>query len=105
PSTVRFQVTITGSGTTPPFVVTTAAVAAGAWHHVVVVLNEPTLRVYVNGVRTELANVAVGLPPALDSIQLGGTSTAAYSGDLDEVWLAQTAIATDEAVLARYCPL
>jgi hypothetical protein len=83
--------------------VTSAAVAAGQWHHVVVSLQEPMLWMWVDGVRTQLANVRPGTPLAFDGIRLGGAGT--FAGALDEVWLAQTPIVTDEAALTRYCPL
>jgi len=41
-----------------------------------------------------------GPTPSLGAIQLGGN----YNGVIDEVWVAQTAIADDESALARYCP-
>jgi hypothetical protein len=81
--------------------VTSAAVPANAWHHVLVSLAQPSLRLWVDGVRTEVATVELASPLALDALQLGGN----YDGALDELWLAQTAIAGDEPALARYCPL
>ncbi|HMG53750.1 MAG TPA: LamG-like jellyroll fold domain-containing protein, partial [Kofleriaceae bacterium] len=75
-----------------------------AWHHVLVSVQPPALRLWVDGVRSEAGGVAPG-PSALDAIRLGGDGAAAYDGALDELWLAQTAIAEDEAALARYCPL
>ena len=85
--------------------VASASVAAGAWHHVLVSFAEPSMRMWVDGVRTELDTASAGTPFALDSILLGGAAAAAYSGTLDEVWLAETAITSDADALARYCPL
>jgi len=51
-------------------------------------------------VRAEAAGVALGAPPDLAAVRLGGD----YDGLLDEVWIAQAAIADDEAALGRYCP-
>jgi hypothetical protein len=105
PSTVRFSITVIErmmpmKATT----VTSAPVAAAAWHHVLVSAADPTLRLWVDGVRSD-APLSVDDPLALDAIRLGGNGPSAYSGGIDEVWIAQTAIATDEAALARYCPL
>jgi hypothetical protein len=106
PTTVQFSIAIAeggAAGTTR--VATSAAVAAGAWHHVLVSLQQPALRLWVDGVRTEVGAVALGAPLALDTLRLGGGAAAAYDGALDEVWIAQTAITADEAVRGRYCPL
>ena len=70
-----------------------------------IALQEPALRLWVDGVRTENTMVNLGSAPALDTIRLGGDAGTAYSGALDELWIAQTAITLDEAALARYCPL
>ncbi|HEY6179155.1 MAG TPA: LamG-like jellyroll fold domain-containing protein, partial [Kofleriaceae bacterium] len=79
--------------------------AAGAWHHVLASLQAPALRLWVDGVRTDAAGVAAGVPEAFDAVRIGGAAATAYDGALDEIWLAQTAITADEAALARYCPL
>jgi hypothetical protein len=68
---------------------------------VLVTLQEPTLRLWVDGTAATLGNTSLGTRPALDSIRLGGN----YSGALDEVYLSQSATADDEAALSRYCPL
>lgn len=106
PSTVQFSVaTAEGGMAGQTRVVSSAAVAAGAWHHVLVSLQQPSLRLWVDGVRTEIATVQLAAPLALDALRLGGGAATAYDGALDEVWIAQTAITGDEAALARYCPL
>jgi large repetitive protein len=106
PTTVQFSIAIAEGGPTGMTrVVASAAVAANAWHHVIASLDQPALRLWVDGVRTEVDTVALAAPLALDSLRLGGTGPAAYDGSLDEVWIAQTAIATDEAARTRYCPL
>jgi hypothetical protein len=105
PTTVRFSITIVEGGMAKSDVVTSAPVAAGQWHHVLASLAEPTLFLWIDGVRVQANNVHPGTPPALDSLRLGGGGGTAYSGLLDEVWIAQTAITTDDAALARYCPL
>ena len=79
--------------------------AAGAWHHLLASLQAPALRLWVDGARTEVDTVQLAAPPALDMIRLGGDAATAYDGALDEIWLAQTAITSDDAALARYCPL
>jgi hypothetical protein len=98
-TTVRFSISI-GDAT-----VSSAVVAANAWHHVLASLSPPTLRLWVDGARTEIATGPLATPPALDALRLGGDGATAYQGSLDELWLAQTAITSDEAALARYCPL
>lgn len=100
---VQFSAAVTdagGQGATA----TSAGVAAGAWHHVLASLQGGTLHLWVDGVRTDAAGAPAGAP-ALDALRLGGDAASAYDGALDEVWLSQTAIATDDAALARYCPL
>jgi hypothetical protein len=105
PTTVQFAISINEGGVTGQVrTAVSAPVAADAWHHVLASLQAPTLRLWVDGVRTEVG-VELGAPPALDALRLGGDAGRAYDGALDEVWLAQTAITADEAALARYCPL
>jgi hypothetical protein len=105
-TTVKLSISVAEGGTGGMTrTVSSAAVAIGAWHHVIASLQQPTLRLWVDGVRTEVATVALGAPLAFDAIQLGGAGASAYDGALDEVWIAQTAITGDEAALARYCPL
>jgi hypothetical protein len=99
PTTVVFSISIGGA------TVSSAPVAANAWHDVLASLHQPSLRLWVDGVRTEVDTVQLAAPPALDAVQLGGTGAAAFDGALDEVWIAQTAITADEPALARYCPL
>ena len=101
PTTVQFTATVVAQNGVKTFTATSTEVTAGTWHHVLASLAEPDLRLWVDGVRTGDTNVNLGAAPALDAITLGGT----YSGSLDEVWLAQTAITTDEPALRRYCPL
>jgi Concanavalin A-like lectin/glucanases superfamily len=106
PTTVKFSIVVAEGGTGGMTrTVSSTAVAAGAWHHVIASLQQPTLRLWVDGVRSEIATVQLGLPLAFDALQLGGAAATAYDGALDEVWIAQTAIIDDEVALARYCPL
>jgi len=106
PTTVQFAISINEGGAAGQVrTAVSASVAAGAWHHVLASLQAPTLRLWVDGARTEAGSVQLGAPPALDALRLGGDAGGAYDGALDEVWLAQTAITTDDAALARYCPL
>jgi hypothetical protein len=105
PTTVQFSFAVTDAGPGgATHVATSAAVPAGAWHHVLASLQAPALRLWVDGVRTDATGAAPGAP-ALGSLRLGGAAATAYDGALDEVWLAQTAITSDDAALARYCPL
>ena len=61
---------------------------------------QPSLRLWVDGVRTEADNVMPGgMAPSLDTLTLSGP------GSLDEVKVSQTAATTDDAALAGYCPL
>jgi hypothetical protein len=99
-TTVRFSATAVGSGGVQ-HTVTSAPVAAGSWHWVLATLQEPTLRLWVDGAVTQIADTRLNLVPALASLRLGGN----YGGALDEVWLSQAAITTDEGALERYCPL
>lgn len=80
--------------------VMSAPVAGGAWHHVLASFSAPSLRLWVDGVRTEV-DTAPAATTSLDSLIAGAT----YAGTLDEIWIAQTAITTDDAARARYCPL
>jgi hypothetical protein len=105
PTMVQFSISITETGSGGlTRTATSASVVAGTWHHVLASLQDPTVRLWVDGVRTE-ATVHPNTSPLLDALRLGGNGSTAYGGSLDEVWLAQTAITTDDAALARYCPL
>ena len=99
-STVQLSATFTDNGGVM-HTVTSAPVAAGSWHWVLVTLQEPTLRLWVDGAATTASDTRLGTAPALDSLRLGGN----YGGALDEVYISQTATITDEGALARYCPL
>lgn len=87
----RITATVGGGGA-----VQSAPVAAGAWHHVIASQGGGTLRLWVDGARTEVASAG---SVNLDAITLGGV------GGLDEVWVSQAAITDDESALQRYCPL
>jgi hypothetical protein len=99
-STVRFSATMIENGGVM-HTVTSAPVSAGAWHWVLVTLQEPTLRLWVDGAPYSANDVRLGSRPMLDSFRLGGN----YSGALDEVFIAQTPTSGDEIALQRYCPL
>ncbi|MGN6107200.1 MAG: LamG-like jellyroll fold domain-containing protein [Kofleriaceae bacterium] len=103
-TTVRFSIELLVDGELPR-TVSSAAVEAGAWHHVIGSLDETALRLWVDGARRELAGSSPGSAPLLDAIRVGGTAMTAYSGALDELWVAQTSVASDEGALARYCPM
>jgi hypothetical protein len=100
PSLVHFSATMVENGGVMHTVMS-APVAAGAWHWVLVTLQEPTLRLWVDGTAYTLGNTSLVTRPALDSFRLGGN----YGGALDEVYVSQSATTGDEAALARYCPL
>jgi hypothetical protein len=80
-----------------------APLAAGVWHHIVVSLAAPELHLWVDGARTDVGGATDAF--SLAELRLGGSPATAYSGALDEVWVGQTAITSDEPALARYCPL
>lgn len=106
PTAVRFSIVIAEDTRLRQMrTVSSVTVDAGAWHHVLASLQEPMLRLWVDGVRTELADLQLDAPLGLDVLRLGGDGATAYDGALDEIWITQTAIASDDAVLARYCPL
>jgi hypothetical protein len=98
---VRISVTVVDAAGSASFNATSGVLAEGAWHHVVVSLEEPVLRLWADGARTETAGVTLGAAPSLTSVRLGGD----YGGVLDEVWIGQAAMADDDAALGRYCPL
>jgi hypothetical protein len=100
-SHVRISVTVADATGGQSFTATSGNVAEGAWHHVLVSLQEPVLRLWVDGARAEVADVALGAAPELAAVRLGGN----YDGAIDEVWIAQAPIGDDEAALGRYCPL
>lgn len=78
---------------------TSAIVAENVWHHIIVTRSGGTLRLWVDGARTDVASAAAS---TFATITLGG---GLYSGAVDEVYVAATGIADDEAALARWCPL
>lgn len=100
-SNVRISVTVADAAGGASFTATSGVLAEGAWHHVVVSLEEPVLRLWVDGARTETAGVTLGAGPSFTTMRLGGD----YAGVLDEVWIGQAAMADDDAALGRYCPL
>lgn len=101
PATVRFSVTAVDSAGGQSFTATSGDVAEGAWHHVLISLQEPLLRLWVDGSRAEAGGVSLGGGPDLQALRLGGD----YAGLLDEVWISHAPVADDAAALDRYCPL
>ncbi|HEY5926623.1 MAG TPA: LamG domain-containing protein [Kofleriaceae bacterium] len=99
-NTVRFVATMT-EGNGVMHTVASGPVAAGAWHWVLVTLQEPMLRLWVDGTAYSTGSVSLGTRPDLSNLRLGGN----YSGGLDEVYISQSATIDDEAALSRYCPL
>jgi hypothetical protein len=93
---VKLQASVAGT------TVTSGSVVAGTWHRVLLSVQEPTLRLWVDAARTDAAGLTLGTPLALDTIRLGG---GMFGGAIDEVWVSQSAITTDDASLPRYCPL
>lgn len=108
----RIHVRVTSSGTSVQFgativetggvihTVMSAPVAADTWHHVVVSLAQPTLRLWVDGVRTEIGDTRVDAI-SFGTLRLGGS----YGGSLDEVFISGTAIGDDETARGRFCPV
>jgi hypothetical protein len=99
-SAVRFAASIVDSANVTHTVTSTEAYAATAWHHVVASLDGSTLHLWVDGDRTDLAGANPGTALSLDAIRLG----SGLGGGLDEVWVGSSA-ASDDSVLARYCPI
>jgi hypothetical protein len=98
-NTVRYSATVADAQNVM-HTVTSGTYAASAWHLIDVSFAEPALRLWVDGDRSQIDDARIGTATALDAVQLGGT----YGGALDEVYLSGTPLATDDAVLARYCP-
>jgi hypothetical protein len=98
---VRISATVVEAAGAQSFTATSGPAAAGAWHHVIVSLQEPALRLWVDGDRAEVAGVALGAPPDLAAVRIGGN----YDGLLDEIWIGQAPIGDEESALGRYCPL
>jgi len=99
-ASVRISATVIDAAGAQSFTVTSGPAAASAWHHVLVSLEEPVLRLWVDGARAEVGSVALGTPSELGAVRIGGN----YDGVLDELWIAQAPISGDEAALGRYCP-
>ena len=99
-ASVRISATVADAAGAQTFTATSGPAAAGAWHHVLVSLQEPALRLWVDGARAEAGAVALGAPPELAAVRLGGN----YDGLLDEIWIGQAPIGDEEAALGRYCP-
>jgi hypothetical protein len=97
---VHFSATMIESGGVMHTVMS-APVAAGAWHWVLVTLQEPTMRLWVDGSASTATDVTLGVRPDLATFKLGGN----YGGALDEVFISQAATPGDEDALDRYCPL
>jgi hypothetical protein len=98
-STVQFGATLVeGNGVI--HTVVSAPVAADTWHHVLVSLSAPTLRLWVDGARTEIGDTPVsGI--SFGTLRLGGS----YGGAVDEVYIAGAAVTDDEAARGRFCPI
>lgn len=99
-TTAQVTYTIDASGT--PATVTSAAIAVGQWHHVLASFEEPTMRLWVDGVRVETTGVAPGTSLSGASFVVGGA--AGFGGDIDELYVAGAATTTDDAARPRYCP-
>jgi hypothetical protein len=104
PTTVRFSITII-RGNGQARIATSAPVAADQWHHVLVGMEQPFVRLWVDGVRTETDMIQLGTTlPSMTAWRLGGDAGTAYDGALDAVWFATTGMTTDAEALPRYCP-
>lgn len=97
-----FEIRVTTMGANAKYAVvaggtaTSADVAAGTWHHVVASTDGTTVRLWVDGIRTEAAATGGAV---LDTVTLGS-----YAGALDEVWVSTTAVTTEADARGRYCP-
>ncbi|MGE0868541.1 MAG: LamG domain-containing protein [Kofleriaceae bacterium] len=104
-TTVRFEFAIREGVLPGPYEETvSAAVPAGQWHHVLASYDKPWLRLWVDGVRSDTAGVNFGPAAAIQDVRIGGGAMP-FGGDLDEIWLTESAITSDAAALDRYCPL
>ena len=99
-TTVRLSATMIENGGVM-HTVTSAPIAAGAWHWVLATVQEPTLRLWVDGAASSASDVRLGTSPDLATLRIGGN----YGGALDEVYISQSSTIDDEAALSRYCPL
>jgi len=99
-TTVRFTATVIDSSSAS-HMATSAPVAVSDWHQIVASLSEPSLRLWVDGDRTEISDARMGTPPSLDGISIGGT----FAGSVDEVVISGSSTTSDDAVLTSYCPL
>jgi len=64
-------------------------ISQGQWSHLAVVADGQTLKIFVNGVESGAATVAL---PALDGpLSIGGAEGKPFTGELDEVRLSKTA--------------
>jgi hypothetical protein len=97
--TVRFTATVVDN-VGAQHSVTSASYPARQWHNVVASHQDPTLRLWVDGDRSENTTALMATSPSFDALRLGGN----LLGQLDEIWVAQGALTTDDAVLGRYCP-
>lgn len=98
-NTVQFSATLVGASDVR-YTVSSVAVTTDAWHHVLVSFEEPMMRLWVDGDRTDRDDARPGTAPTLDAFRLGGN----YGGVVDEVWVSTTAITSDETALSRFCP-
>ncbi len=97
---IRFAASVVDTGGVI-YSTASADVPADAWHHVLLSITPTSLRLWVDGKRTENTDVQLASPPSLDAVRLGG----GFGGALDEVYLAPNAITDNEAALARFCPV
>jgi hypothetical protein len=104
PTRVRFTATVQAD-LANSWTVQSAPLDPGEWHHVLASRSGATLRLWVDGVRTEIGGVNAGPPLELDALRIGGKAPVGYTGSLDEIWFAPTATTTDDDARARYCPL
>jgi hypothetical protein len=98
---VTFSATVIDSGGTAHTVTSAKSYPVNSWHQVIASLSEPTLRLWVDGDRSEIGNVSLGTAASLDMITLGGVLQAT----IDEVLVSQSATTSDDTVLAGYCPV
>ncbi len=91
---VRFTATVNDR------TVTSAPVPRDQWHHVVMSVDGAALRLWVDGVRTEVTTPSAAPDPVVDTLKIG----APYNGAIDELWLGTSTLATDDAALVNYCP-
>jgi hypothetical protein len=90
--------TVTDRGGDRTATVTSTPITADTWHHVLASYKKPNVRLWVDAVAAPAEQVDAGF--RADAFDLGVALTA----DLDELYVAESAITEDAVARSRYCP-